>query len=515
MTKMSGDRQGYLDERLDFIGLGPDERARLARLSDQVTAAIGPALDNFYKRMSSRPQLARMFSEPARLGYAKDRQSTHWAILAKGRYDATYLDNVKKVGAVHARIGLAPDWYISGYALIVEALIGHIVGAYVATTEARRRSLFTAGPRVDATDLSADISVVVKAALLDIGIVIEQYLDALAEEKRQLEAQKARDEAAQGEALAALAEVIAALANGDLSRRMPEGLPGNFRAMAENVNAALQQISGAISVAGDGANGIGQQIDELANGTDSLSDRTTQQASSLEQSSAALHELAESIASTSREAGSAATLISSVRVESEGSNEIVGRASAAMEQIEKGSAEIGSIIALIDGIAFQTNLLALNASVEAARAGDAGRGFSVVAQEVRALAQRSAEAAGTIKGLVSTNAAQVKSGRELVEETRVRLNGIAESIAAVSQIAASIANAASEQSNGLGELNQAMSMIDGLTQQNASLVDRTNANTQALRKDVDRLNEVLSRFIIAPADAAGGTASSRRKIAAA
>ncbi len=149
---------------------------------------------------------------------------------------------------------------------------------------------------------------------------------------------------------------------------------------------------------------------------------------------------------------------------------------------------------MIDEIAFQTNLLALNAGVEAARAGDAGRGFAVVAQEVRALAQRSAEAAKEIKGLVNESGAQVAAGVERVGRTREALQRIVAVVAKIDQQVTAIARSAQDQAQGLGEVNTTMAEMDRVVQRNAAMVEETTAAAQTLRIESHELSARVDIF---------------------
>jgi len=176
------------------------------------------------------------------------------------------------------------------------------------------------------------------------------------------------------------------------------------------------------------------------------------------------------------------------------SGQVVSNAVTAMERIEQSSNEISNIIGVIDEIAFQTNLLALNAGVEAARAGEAGKGFAVVAQEVRELAQRSAKAAKEIKTLIGTSSGEVESGVKLVRETGESLKTIEQYVVTINSHMDAIATSAREQSTGLKEVNTAVNQMDQVTQQNAAMVEETNAASATLASESRGLRELISQF---------------------
>lgn len=168
----------------------------------------------------------------------------------------------------------------------------------------------------------------------------------------------------------------------------------------------------------------------------------------------------------------------------------------AIQRIEMPSQQISNIIGVIDEIAFQTNLLALNAGVEAARAGAAGSGFAVVAQEVRELAQRSAQAAKEIKKLIDNSKDEVATGVRLVGETGAALREIGDYVTRINQYMSQIANNARDQPTGLVEVNIAITQMDRLTQQNAAMVEETSAASVHLAKESTDLRMRLSQFTL-------------------
>jgi methyl-accepting chemotaxis protein len=168
-----------------------------------------------------------------------------------------------------------------------------------------------------------------------------------------------------------------------------------------------------------------------------------------------------------------------------------------MAEIDTASRKINEIIGVIDGIAFQTNILALNAAVEAARAGEQGKGFAVVAGEVRSLAQRSANAAREIKSLISQSTERVEVGTRLVNEAGDSMQAIVSGVERVTQIIGEITNAASQEAEGIGQVNQAVTRLDQMTQQNAALVEESAASAENLRQQAQSLSQVVSQFRLA------------------
>lgn len=248
---------------------------------------------------------------------------------------------------------------------------------------------------------------------------------------------------------------------------------------------------------------------DMSAGNDDLSNRTQEQASSLEETAASMEEMAATVKQNADAAAHTQRLADKLRNDAQASHTIASTAVEAMGRISQASTDIGEMAVLIDEIAFQTNLLALNAAVEAARAGEQGRGFTVVAAEVRALAQRSAAAAKDIRRLIASTRDEVGQGKELVESTGRSLAGMVSDVGAVSGLVGEIVAASVEQSAGVDQVNQAVSALDEVTQQNAALVEEASAASratlelaEALMRDVAFFRLGDERAGVAPATAA-------------
>jgi methyl-accepting chemotaxis protein len=311
--------------------------------------------------------------------------------------------------------------------------------------------------------------------------------------------EKAEADAAQKlqEATAGLAAGLKRLASGDLAFQLDEAFAPEFEALRQDFNASLRQLGGTLRAIADAVSTMDNGTREIASGANDLSRRTEQQATALEETAAALDEITANVRSSETRTAEARGVATEANKSAAHSADVVTQAEAAMGRIETSSQQISNIIVVIDEIAFQTNLLALNAGVEAARAGEAGKGFAVVAQEVRELAQRSANAAKEIKGLIQNSTAEVTGGVHLVRETGTALKTICTFIGEINQHMQAIATSTREQATGLVEVNQAVNAMDKTTQQNAAMVEQSTAAAASLATEAERLRALIDRFKIA------------------
>ncbi len=284
------------------------------------------------------------------------------------------------------------------------------------------------------------------------------------------------------------------MSRGDLSNRINGDYQGVYLECKNNINSSMDKIAEIVGQVNESAEFINSSSQEIASGNNNLSNRAEQQAANLEQTASSMEELTSTVKNNADNAQQANQVATSARQLAEQGGDVVASAVAAMEEINHSSNKIAEIIGVIDEIAFQTNLLALNASVEAARAGEQGRGFSVVATEVRNLAQRSATAARESKELIQTSVQKVRSGTEFVNETGKSLSEIVTGVKKVGDIVAEIAAASAEQSQGIEQVNQAVSQMDEITQQNAALAEQASAASVSMTEQSASMSQLLGFF---------------------
>lgn len=291
----------------------------------------------------------------------------------------------------------------------------------------------------------------------------------------------------------ALAEVASHVAQGDLQpvSGVAQAEPGSVLASLGAMQASLARVVGQVRQA---SNAVTHGAEEIAAGNIGLLQRTEEQASNLQHAASSMEQMTSSVknnADSARQATQVATLASEAAHKG---GAVVEQVVSTMHEITASSHKMSDIIGVIDSIAFQTNILALNAAVEAARAGEQGRGFAVVAGEVRALAQRSADAAKEIKGLIDSSVAKVEQGARLVGDAGATMTDIVQQAQRVAGLIAEISTATAEQTDGIAQVGEAVAHLDRSTQQNAALVEESAAAAQTLKQQAEQLAETVSVF---------------------
>ena len=413
-----------------------------------------------------------------------------------------------------------------GMVLLVAAAIAfgyglhRMIGRPVSTMTALMRRLAAGDTSVETVGLERKDEIGAMAGAVETfkKSLIERDELASAEEKTRRESDEIRQrhadlENAKAEDLRAFVAAVDAgferLAAGDLTVRIDRQVAPEFVAIRTKFNDSVSHLEDAIDGVVGAVGSIRSGLSEIDAAARDLSQRTEQQAASVEETVAALNDVSQAIARTAEGSSDARRKALSALKKAEDGGTIVGNAISAMEEIEGSSQRINDIIGVIDEIAFQTNLLALNAGVEAARAGEAGKGFAVVAQEVRELAQRSATAAKEIKELISTSREQVTVGVDLVTTSGRSLEAIVAEVGDMAKVISEIADSAQEQSTSLREVSSAADQMDKSTQQNAAMVEQATAATGTLTSETESLGQLVASFSTRSSASKGGAQTSR------
>ena len=459
---------------------------------------LGPALELFYGKIAGVPAVASFFDGKPQMDRAKGSQAEHWSGIATGNLDADYFERGRKIGLRHARIGLEPRWYIGGYGLIVETLVKGVLQDMLTDRLGKRPTGFAALLQQDTTlvpavaeEVGKSLAALFKVVMLDIDIAVSTYFDRMTE-MAAAEQKASSDKIARTVDLAGIA--LKALAQGDLTGRITEPFEPEFQRIKDDTNGVADRLTAIVTRLTETSRALKTATGEILSGANDLSERTTRQAASIEETSAAMEQLASTVSENAKRTQAANEEVRAVTANAEQGGAVMRDVSQAMEQISTSSAKIGGIVGLIDDIAFQTNLLALNASVEAARAGESGKGFAVVAVEVRRLAQSAAEASREIKNLIDRAVGEVSNGSRLVTDAVGKLDAIVSGVRRNRDVMDAISEATQSQSHAIDEIKVAIHQMDEMTQHNAALVEETNAAIEQTEGQASELDSIVSLF---------------------
>ncbi|WP_176053403.1 methyl-accepting chemotaxis protein [Paraburkholderia caribensis] len=268
----------------------------------------------------------------------------------------------------------------------------------------------------------------------------------------------------------------------------------NDQSLLHSMRTMQMQLVAVVTSVKELAESISSGSSEIAAGNINLSQRTEEQAAALQETAASMEQLHATVGQTDESAVRSQEAVQNTLQAANAGRAVIAHMVESMTEIDRSSNKIAGIADMIQGIAFQTNILSLNAAVEAARAGDQGRGFSVVASEVRALAQRSSAASKEIAELISNSKSGVEKGSRYAKEAGDAMSQIESTVQAMTNSMLGILAATREQSTGIGQINRAISEIDKVTQQNAALVEQVAAAANALESKARGLQSSVSSF---------------------
>jgi methyl-accepting chemotaxis protein len=282
--------------------------------------------------------------------------------------------------------------------------------------------------------------------------------------------------------------------------------------ITRSVVKVLTQVTDSLS---EGSGQVASASGQISSASQSLAEGASEQAASLEETSASLEEISSMTKRNAENALSAKDLSSETKQAAETGSANMQEMNRAMADIQSASGNISKIIKTIDEIAFQTNILALNAAVEAARAGQAGAGFAVVADEVRNLAQRSAQAAKETAEKIEDSIAKSANGVAISGKVTESLTQIVTKARQVDELVAEIATASREQSQGLDQVNTAVTQMDKVTQTNAATAEESASASEELSAQAATLREIvaeLQKLVTGSGNVSAQSTTTRREI---
>lgn len=483
-----GAQAGSLRDRLRFAGLDAEHCDLVRRHRVDLQQHLAAGLRDLFQRFQSFPDAARNFESERQVERLHDLQASHWDVLTDARFDSLYAERVKVLSDSESKMGLDPRWHVAGHGVVLEHVIGGLASELVGRS-------FLPSSRRRAKEISDLMSAIIRLVMVDVEIAVSLRFNALrAAQQRALADQRNNDKA---DIAHVFADVINGLAARDLTVRAAVEEDGAHRDIAQALNGALDVVQSEFQAIAEKTAAAGTSMQTLGDASKQFAGNASIHAQQLLSSAAALADLSESVRHGAAGSRAAERAAASTRTAAEESGQVVGRAIAAMADIEQSAERIGQIIGAIDEIAFQTNLLALNAGIEAARAGDSGRGFAVVAQEVRALAQRSADAAREIKTLVSATKSQVDAGVQMVGRTQDSIGSI---VRQVSEINTAIAAVATQASQHAANLDVVTADVKGLGVQmtdNAASAARSAEGADDLHAVIVELGKTIREFRLA------------------
>ena len=469
-----------LSERLELFSISESDIATIARIGKLLDPHLDQVLENFYDNAMNDPDARKMFSSQSIIDHARGAQKKHWQQMLSGSFSDTYLASCQRVGQTHLRIDLPFKLYLSAYAKATSDLQAALIKAMGRSSALNLKKF------------SDTLGVLNRLCALDAELVIDAYF---------AEAQPELIE----KSFKYVSQSVDKLAAGDLNCKIDEfsapDFPAKFNDLKLAWNGGIESMSSTLNTIDTTVGTLRGTSIDLENAASGLATRAESQAASLEETTAALRVLSDSVTETAENSARMDTVTKEAKSEMESGSVAMTDAASAMKRISQASEEINQIIGLIDDISFQTNLLALNAGVEAARAGEAGKGFAVVASEVRNLAASSSGAAQQIKELIGRSTHEVSEGVKLVDTANGILEQVVNRFDEVATLTSTVSSAAMEQSSSLTEMSGSVAEMDQITQKNAAMANDTTLQLKDIVRITEELSGQLERFDVGSSSA--------------
>lgn len=470
------------------MGIERRERETLASMRPDMADILDESLSEFYQRVHDVPELARFFPTEATTSKARSLQQMHWDTILSGKFGPDYVSDVTRIGHAHARIGLEPRWYIDGYAVLLDAICRRLIRQGVQ----RKGGRFSFGrARSDADvgeKLGHQIGAIIKAAFLDMDLVISTYLARLEEER-----QKAASERS---ALEQIAQALERVAEGDLSATLARDVAERSPVLAAAFAKLKTGLNGVVSEIRE----VSTQVEDTATAISHSNTRTLNQneaqVGSIHRLTNATASLEASLDDVSGQTVAAENAARKCVDAAERGNTNMQDVRSTMADIQTAWKTISDLVGVIQNIAAQTNFLALNANVEATRAGAMGRGFSVVAMAIRDLSVKTSQAAREIAASAQKSEAVIRSGSDSVNQMVADLSDIGAGIAVVNKAISKINKEMGGQQQSVKGTHREAAALRDLTEKASSMTEHASRDCQKLTERSARMVDLVSNFVL-------------------
>lgn len=475
----------HLHDRLTFMQITEEECASIRSIKPLIDRHLPEALECFYKQIRKTPAVHVFFKEPAILQKAQKRQYRHWENISNAHFTEEYYENVRKIGKIHAYIGLTPRWYIEGYSLI----LNHLLIALIGELSPKHTPLSMIKKTISPLEVGKIIGSLCKAVFLDMDLAISVYQE---EEEKQ---RKALIESEQNRVKDSFGTVFNRLAQGDFTLLLQEeDMPQNYHNLRDNLNTTILAIKETLSIFKDSVSEINLRSSYITQSQENLVEN-------IEENSKSTQEIARDIDNITKNVTTTTHHIEEVHEFSNECAEITNHfvtliedATKRMENIQQTSFAITEITETLNHIAQQTNLLALNTGIEAAHMRQEGNAFQILAKNIRELSLHAEQAAQNVRNLISETQQEALKGNDIIHQAKDSVHHVTKNITKMQHNLENLSHSAGKQTETLHKINHDIRlMVENMTK-STHIVSDTKQSSDTMHEETLTLNSKLNSF---------------------